>query len=218
MTKPIGIFGGAFDPIHIGHLCSALDVLRILDLEHIQFIPCKTPVHKYPTIANAHQRYTMVLLAIQSIPQFIANDCEITRESPSYMIETLVSLRVRYINKPLCLLLGTDAFMGLPAWKNWQQLLDYSHIILMQRPGYQLKLDTELAAFLNRHLVADFNKLRTHLAGSIYLQHITELPISSTQIRAQLQAGLLPHFLTPESVIHYIQQYQIYLRPATELC
>ena len=148
MDKPIGIMGGTFDPVHFGHLHSALELLRIFNFEYIEFIPCKSPVHKQLANAKAQHRYAMLLLATEVMPQFLVNDCEITRDSPSYMVETLQTLRLKYPNRPLCLLLGTDAFMSLPTWHRYEKILELAHIVILQRPGYNLAPDTKLKNYL----------------------------------------------------------------------
>lgn len=210
MDKPIGIFGGTFDPVHFGHLRSALDIQQILDFHEVRFIPCKLPVHKEANIATAQQRYAMLLLATENVPSFVVDDCEIMREGPSYMFDTLCALKANYPNRPLCLMLGTDAFMQLPTWHRWKQLLDYAHIVIMQRPGTRLHCEPALEHLMGNCLADDISELHEAAFGKIYFQLITEMAISATQIRAQMQAGLKPHFLLPANVLHFIQQNKLY--------
>jgi len=210
MNKPIGIFGGTFNPVHFGHLHSALEILRIIDLDSVHFVPCKAPVHKAQTSISAQHRYAMLLLATESISQFNVDDCEIIRPGPSYMIDTLKELKQRFSHQPLCLLIGTDSFITLPTWKSWSQLLNYSHLIVLHRPGHKLSLCSELEKLLNTHIANDINDLQSQDCGKIYLQTITPLNISSTYIRSLLHAGHKPYFLTPENVIRYIEKHQLY--------
>ena len=128
MQKPIGIYGGTFDPIHLGHLNSALEAQRILDLDSVHFVPCKTPVHKESNVASAKQRYAMLMLATESVPEFKISDCEIVRDGPSYIVDTLTEYRSKYPTQPLCLMLGTDAYMQLSTWNRWQNLPGWIYI------------------------------------------------------------------------------------------
>lgn len=202
--------GGAFDPVHLGHLHSAWEIMQIVKLSQIQFIPCKQSVHKSPAAATPEQRYAMLQLATEPIPTFIVNDCEIIRDTQSYMIDTLIHLRRQYAEQSLSLLMGTDTFMSLPTWHRWQELLDYAHLIIMQRPGYPLTPSNQLKHLLIKHLANDVHQLHSLRHGKIYIQSITELNISSTQIRIQLGIHSPPHFLIPENVLAYIQQHQLY--------
>ncbi|MCD6046238.1 MAG: nadD [Gammaproteobacteria bacterium] len=209
MDKAIGIFGGAFDPIHYGHLRLALDFLQILNLSEVRFVPCKSPVHKDANIATPEQRLALLNLAIQNMPQFCIDDREIKRDTPSYMIETVKSLRADYPNTSLCLLLGSDAFLGLDQWKDWQQLLDYVHIVVGLRAGTPFLLNEVLSQFLAEKQ-EDTTDLEQKLNGSIYIQNISQLAISASDIRSQIAAHLNVRFLLPDSVYDYIKQHQLY--------
>ncbi|MAZ38937.1 MAG: nicotinic acid mononucleotide adenylyltransferase [Legionellales bacterium] len=210
MTKPIGIFGGTFDPIHYGHLRSALELKQILTLEQIRFIPCQQPVHKSNVYANAKQRLEMLKLATQSEPDFVIDPREVYRDTPSYMIETLSSLKQDFTDIPLLLIMGSDAFAELPQWHQWDKLLNFCHIVIVMRPGHRLNLTPQMQQYLNTHNLADANYLEKQLSGGIYVQSITALDISATMIRAQLSANISPKFLLPEAVLSYINQQNLY--------
>jgi nicotinate-nucleotide adenylyltransferase len=210
MTNPIGIFGGAFDPIHYGHLRLALDFLQILNLSEVRFIPCKSPVHKDPNIATPQQRLALLNLALQNVPQFCIDDREIQRDTPSYMIDTVKSLRKDYPHTPLCLLLGSDAFLDLDQWKDWQQLSDYVHIVVGLRAGTPFLLNEILTQFLSEQQMEDAADLQQKLHGGIYIQNISQLAISASELRSQIAAHLNVRFLLPDSVYDYIQQHQLY--------
>lgn len=209
-NKIIGIFGGAFDPIHYGHLRLALDFLQILNLSEVRFIPCKSPVHKEENIATPQQRLALLNLAIENMPQFCIDDREIKRNTPSYMIDTVKSLRLEYPNASLCLLLGSDAFLELDRWKDWQQLVDYVHIVVGLRAATPFLLNETLTLFLSEHQMEDATDLQQKLYGGIYIQNISQLAISASDIRSQIAAGLNVRFLLPDSVYDYIQQHQLY--------
>ena len=208
--KPIGIFGGTFDPVHFGHLRTALELQQILNLDEVRFVPCQQPVHKAIVHANSEQRLTMLKLATQSESQFIVDPREVYRDTPSYMVETLASLRQDFMDNPLLLIMGSDAFRALPSWHQWQKLLSYCHIIIVLRPGHRLNLDAHMEKYLNEHALADANDLENRLSGGIYVQSITALDISATMIRAQISAGFSPRFLLPEVVLSYISEQNLY--------
>lgn len=206
----IGIMGGTFDPIHNGHLRTALELSQIIDLKQIRFIPCKIPVHKDFTHASSEDRLAMLELAIANQPQFTADDRELRRDSPSYMIETLTSLREE-ISEPICLILGSDAFLQLPTWHRWEQILNLAHIIVAIRPGQDFAPTGEILQLLDKNQLDDRDGLHENSHGHIFIQSVTQLDISATHIRAQLQAGYSPRYLLPESVLEYIQTKSIYL-------
>lgn len=211
MNSLIGVFGGTFDPIHNGHLRVALEIQQILQLSQVRFIPCKQPVHKeHGPYATDQQRLAMVQLAIAQEPAFIADDREITRHTPSYMVDTLASLKKDYPKATLCLLLGLDSFLSLPSWHHWQSLLSYSHLIVMTRPGCLSNMGSALQQVFEQHQLDDMDGLQHNSAGSIYVQDVTSLEISATAIRSQLKAGLNPRYLLPDDVLSYIHQHQIY--------
>lgn len=209
--KPIGIFGGTFDPIHYGHLRTAIELQQILDLSEIRFVPCQTPVHKETVFASAEHRLNMLKLALQSTPDFVVDPREVYRDTPSYMIETLQSLKQEFPDTPLLLIMGSDAFSQLPTWHEWQSLIDYCHLLVVLRPGYRLELDTEMQNYYDKHKLMDASELEERQSGGIYVQTVTALDISATMIRTQIGAKLSPKFLLPDRVLDYIVEQNLYL-------
>jgi len=212
----IGIFGGTFDPIHFGHLRSALEICESLDLKEMRFIPCRIPPHRGEPIAAPLERLAMVNAALAGQPNMIADDREIKRDGPSYMVDTLKSLRKELASEPLCLILGMDAFMGLPTWHHWQEIIQLAHLVVMQRPGRSLKdTDSKQAAaattLLKNHQVKDVKQLQSRTAGCIYLQPITQLDISASKIRDLVARGKNPRYLLPDVVLQMIKVQKIYL-------
>jgi nicotinate-nucleotide adenylyltransferase len=208
--KPIGILGGTFDPVHHGHLRTALELQQILDLQQVRFIPCQQPVHKDNSIADASHRLQMLTIATANEPSFVVDDREIQRASPSYMVETLASLRKEFPDTPLVLILGSDAFVNLASWHNWQQLIELAHIAVAIRAGKKMTLDSEMDRFLLAHQDLDYGCFHESLAGKVFLQFVTALDISSTAIRCQLEANYNPRYLLPDSVLDYIHQHHLY--------
>lgn len=212
MEEPIGIFGGTFDPIHSGHLRCALELSTILNLSQVRFIPSHKPVHKESTGASAQDRLAMLTLAIAPVGHFIADDREITRSTASYMVETLESLHHDFPHHPLCLLLGSDSFLGFLGWHRFEKILELAHIVVALRPGWDFNPLPELQTLLKKHILDDAQGLRDNTAGGIYIQTVTALDITATAIRSQLKSGYDPRYLLPDSVLDYIEQHRLYSR------
>ena len=208
--KPIGIFGGTFDPVHYGHLRSAFEMLQALDFEEVRFIPCSDPPHRGVTYANADQRYRLVEIAIAGQQGFVADDRELRRGGPSYTIDTLSALREEFPDRPLGLIIGMDAFLGLPAWHRWDEMLDYAHIVVAHRPGWKapdIGVLGELIAEHGTHRVGDLHASKN---GLVHIHAVTQLEIASTEIRDLVAAGRDPRFLMPDAVRDAIRDMGLY--------
>lgn len=208
--KAIGILGGTFDPIHMGHLRMAVELYEALDLDKVHIIPCYQPVHRRLPIASPEQRLDMVKCAIANEPALQADDREIKRKSPSYMIDTLLDLHAEIPNTPLCLLVGIDAFLGFLSWHRYTEILQQAHIIIAQRPHYQLPKTGMLADLVKQHMQENTIYIHENKAGGILLKPITALEISATDIRKQIAMGKNPRYLMPNRVYDYIQKNNIY--------
>ena len=203
----IGIFGGTFDPIHYGHLRSALELNELFELDHIRLIPCAQPVHRNQPTTSALQRLEMLELATQNQPDFIVDAQELERIGGSYTFDTLIALRKNYPNEPLLLFIGVDAFNNLTTWFRWQELFDFAHIVVITRPNTELK---PLNDFFKIRLTNDKQLLKNQLAGQLFFQQITQLAISATAIRGMIATNQNPRFLLPDAVIDYIFKHQLY--------
>jgi len=207
----IGILGGTFDPIHYGHLRTALDVQQALSLDEVRFIPCGEPPHRNKPIAEPLQRLAMVRAAISGQDKFVADDREIRRGGSSYMVDTLASLKKDFSDKTLCLILGTDAFNGLDQWHKWHEIFNLANIVVMQRPSMrgQIELNERLLLQLKDRIV-DADNLKTKQNGAICFVPVTQLDISATKIRQQWQQNIDNQFFLPDSVLTLIKQQNIY--------
>ena len=211
MTVPIGIFGGTFDPVHYGHLRPALEALEGLALDEVRMIPCGIPPHRGEPAASASQRLAMLELALEEQAGLRIDARELERPGPSYMVDTLTSLRDELPETPLCLLLGSDAFLGLPSWHRWRELTDLAHLVVMHRPGWEFEAaDAQLAALLAERQVSSHAALAAHPAGAILLLPVTQLDISATSVRGLIAAGRSPRYLLPEAVWSYIRAQGLY--------
>lgn len=210
LQKPIGLLGGTFDPIHFGHLRTALEIFQALNLAEVRLIPCYQPVHRKSPIATPEQRLAMVKTAIEGEPALQAEDCEIQRKGPSYMIDTLDYLHQKMPTTPLCLIMGIDALLHFPSWHRWEDILKFAHLIIVHRPNYHLPSTGTVADLLKQRLKHSPHALRQSLAGNIVLHPVTALEISATDIRKQISSGLNPRYLLPDSVYKYIQEHGVY--------
>jgi nicotinate-nucleotide adenylyltransferase len=211
----IGIYGGTFDPVHYGHLRSALEVKDALALKELRFLPCGLPPHRRMPEATAHQRLRMLELALlDAAPGFRIDTRELDRDGPSYMFDTLASLREEVADEPLCLVLGVDAFAGLPSWHRWRELFDQAHIVVMRRPDSpEPDFDDAWPGLMAGRRVTDKGRLRLRPAGLVYFVEVTQLAIAATQIRRLIRAGKDPRYLLPDAVLDLIREQQLYRSP-----
>ena len=213
--NPIGVFGGTFDPIHYGHLRTAYEMLQALKFDEVRFMPCGKPPHRDEPRADSALRLSMVTAAIQGQKGFIVDDRELNREGPSYSVDTLKTLRTDFPLRSLGLIVGMDAFLGLPEWYQWREILELSHIVVAHRPGWRMPdmgpLD-ELLKERGTHRVDDLHQSKS---GYIYIHEVTQLEISSTDIRRLVRSGRNPRFLMPTSVTKIINDSKCYKNKLT---
>lgn len=205
----IGVYGGTFDPVHYGHLRTALEVQEQLDLEIMLMLPAREPPHRDPPQASPVARRDMLALALQGQDRLVLDERELTRPGPSYMVDTLESLRAEYGDRPLGLVLGEDAFAGLDGWDRWERLSELAHLLVMTRPG-GVRPAGAPARLLAGRGVEDTARLKSRPAGLIYQIEVTSLAISATAIRAQQAAGRSSRYLLPDAVLEYLQANRLY--------
>lgn len=217
MTQRIGLLGGTFDPIHIGHLRAALEVAEQFALDELRLIPSARPPHRGTPQVSAQARLDMVRLAVADVPPLNVDDRELWRDRPSWTIDTLESLRAELgAEVQLLLLVGWDAFCGLPTWHRWQELLDHCHILVLQRPDAGSEAPEALRNLLAARSVADPQALKGP-AGQIAFVWQMPLAISATQVRERLGSGRSIRFLVPDAVLAYIHAHGLYrAAPSTQ--
>ena len=173
-------------------------------------MPCGDPPHRGITYANAEQRLRLVQLAIEGQPGFIADDRELRRDGPSYTVDTLLSLRAEFPERSLGLIVGMDAFLGLPGWHRWDEILGVAHIVVAHRPGWKAPDIGVLGDLITEFGTHRVNDLHAELQGRIHIHAVTQLEIASTEIRELIAAGRDPRFLMPDAVRHEISETDIY--------
>lgn len=207
---PIGIFGGTFDPIHYGHLRTAFELIQALRLSEVLFMPAGNPPHRDVTVANPELRLQMVKAAIAQQPGFNVDDREIRRVGPSYSVDTLAELRAEMPERSICLIVGMDAFLGLPKWHQWQDILKLAHLIVAHRPGWRAPTMGPLGELLVDGGTGRVDDLHENKAGRIFIHAVTQLEISSTEVRKLIAMGRDPRYLMPDAVRDVIQQSGCY--------
>jgi len=206
----LGIFGGTFDPVHFGHLRPALEVQQALGLNEVRFTPAGQPPHRELPHATTPQRLTLLRVAVEDQPGFVVDEREVRREGPSYMVDTLVSLREEVGPTPLCLILGYDAFLGLPGWHQWHRLIELAHLVITHRPGWNHDdLDDALQSLVQQHETG-LERLSEQAAGGLLFVPVTQLDISATTIREQIRAGQDIRYLLPDAVYRIITEQKLY--------
>ena len=206
----VAVLGGTFDPIHFGHLRSALELRERLGCGQVRLIPCHRPPHRDTPAVSGEQRLRMVELAVAGDSGLVADARELRRPGPSYTIDTLIELRAELGARcPLYLVMGVDAFALLDGWWRWRELLDFAHIVVIARPDCALPQSGAVAGLLAAHGAA-VDTLRTRSHGGIATLQLTPLPISATAIRALIRAGRSPRYLLPDAVQAFISAQRLY--------
>ena len=207
---PRAMLGGAFDPVHYGHLRTAFELHNLLQLSEVRLIPSANPPHRPPHQASGTARMQMLEVAVAGLPWCSVDDRELRRQGPSWSVVTLEELRAESGNRSLCMILGMDAFLGLSNWHRWQDIFSLAHIVVAQRPGWAAAAKGALSPLITKRITRDVADLHNQPAGFIYIQEVTQLEISSSAIRASIAAGREARFLLPDSVLEIIRDTGCY--------
>lgn len=212
LANGIAVFGGTFDPVHFGHLRSAVEAREALGVETVRFIPSNIPPHREAPRATPAQRVAMLKLAIDDMPGFEIDERELARAGNSYTVDTLRSIRDEIGSAmPLTTVIGFDAFRSLDEWHEWRALLDYAHIAVMERPGYSdADLSASMQAFAKDKTVAEAACLSTRPSGMLCRLRLSQIGFSASAVREILAAGKSPAFMMPSEVVSYIYDNGLY--------
>jgi nicotinate-nucleotide adenylyltransferase len=210
VPRRIGVLGGTFDPVHIGHLRGALEVAETLALDELRLTPSARPPHRDTPQVSAKDRLAMVECAVAGVAPLVVDARELQRDKPSYTIDTLELMRAELAaDDQVFLLLGWDAFCGLPTWHRWEELLQHCHILVLQRPDADSEPPDALRNLLAARSVSDPLALKGP-SGQIAFVWQTPLAVSATQIRQLLASGKSVRFLVPDAVLAYIDAHGLY--------
>ncbi|MDP8259748.1 MAG: nicotinate-nucleotide adenylyltransferase [Candidatus Gygaella obscura] len=186
--KKIGILGGTFNPIHLGHLILAEEVREELKLDKVIFVPTNLPPHKHNNILESKYRFNMIKLAIGDNSHFDVSDIEIKRGGVSFTIETLKAMRSHYKRAQLFFISGSDVLKYLPKWKDLDRILKIAKFVVANRPGYSL------------------NKI----PRKITTLEIRPLAISAYEIRKLIRKKRSIRYFVPKEVFKYIEKNRLY--------
>ena len=211
----LGLLGGTFDPVHNAHLRLAEEATRQLGLGGVLWIPAGSPRHRPPPVAGAEHRLAMVRIATAGHAEYLIDDAEVFSTEPSYTVPTLERLRrIHGGARPLVLLMGADAFLGLATWHRWKELFHLAHIGVASRPTFDLspeRMAPELADEFHRRRKSDAAALAAAPAGAILAFTLEAGTVSSTEVRAKLRRGEPADELLPGPVLDYIRRHSLYL-------
>ena len=209
-TRRIGVLGGMFDPVHLGHLQLASVALEELMLAQLRMVPCHLPNHRGPATASAQARLAMLRLATQSEPRILVDDRECLRDGISYTVDTLMALRQEFPTAALVLVLGADAFAGLEHWHRWEDLFMLAHLLVVSRPGEAVALSPALAReVLAREVPSAAQMFATSSGACLFSRHL-QVDISSTAMRQVLRDRGATTSLLPQCVRDYIDTHALY--------
>lgn len=207
-STALGIFGGTFDPIHLGHTSTIAELMALTALEETWFIPAASPPHRDRPGAAPRHRLEMTRLATSNMSGVWVDDRELYRHGPSYTVDTLDAIQRRHPGRSLCLILGLDALLGLEGWYRWREVLRFAGILVMVRPDYAVPLS--LPDWWQWQDQGDISTQTPVRTGKIRSVPVTPTPISATEVRARIQRGDSPAELLHPDVWHYIQSHHLY--------
>ncbi|ANZ22640.1 nicotinate-nicotinamide nucleotide adenylyltransferase [Buchnera aphidicola (Diuraphis noxia)] len=210
MKKLYAIFGGNFDPIHYGHIHLSKQLLKELSLKKIIFLPNENPPHKKKTKTSIVDRLKMIKLAINNHPFFQISYLETNTKKFFYTVDTLKKIRTKIgFLDSLCFIIGEDNLENLHLWKNWKEILLYSHLLIY--PRTHIKTNLKIKHWINSHRVTDCSLLHKKSFGLIFCSNMNTINISSSEIRDNYLKGKNPHKLLPPIVHQYILSKKLYV-------
>ncbi len=205
----VGMYGGTFDPVHVGHIHAALSVQKALQLQQVRLVLAARPGHRGEPDSTAVHRWQMLCLACAEHETLVPDDVELKRAGKSYTIDTVAQLRKTNPAAIPCWIMGQDAFATLPTWYRWQSLLSWCNLIVVARPGDERPEPPEVAALCKKHEVAT---LHSDKIGQIARLDLPMLQVSATQIRRLVAAGEPVEHLLADPVYTYIRQHRLYVK------
>jgi nicotinate-nucleotide adenylyltransferase len=219
LALPLGLFGGAFDPVHFGHLRLAMELREAFGLARVVFLPTGQPWQRgRATFASGADRVAMLRLATAGEPAFSVDDREVRREGPTYSIDTLEEVRAEVgPEQPLVFLIGTDAFAKIETWRRWESLFELAHFAVAVRAddeAWPSRGPGAVPRALGPRMTTRLGDILKSPAGRIMTFPMTPLAISSTAIRALVRSRSSIRYLTPDPVVEHIQSHSLYGSPA----
>lgn len=204
----IGLYGGTFDPIHVGHVHAALCMQKHLDLRQIRLVLSARPGHRAQPMASVEHRWQMLCLACREHEHLTPDDSEVRRAGESYTIDTVREFRRSRSPDVPCWILGQDSFATLPEWYCWEQLLDHCNLVVLQRPGHHIQEPESLQALCR---TCEVTMLDQGVVGQIVRVDAPMRHVSATDIRARIAIGDPVEHLLADPVCTYIRRHNLYV-------
>ena len=210
--KGIAIYGGTFDPIHFAHLRTAIEAREKLGVEKVLLVPSYIPPHRAKPKTRVEERLQLLRLAVDSVEGLEIDTREINRTGTSYSIETLEELRSELGEQiPLYFIIGRDMYLSLQTWHRWQELTNFAHLVVLDRPGYASELvSEEVNKWAADKISSDIDENEPSTKGNIYHLKLRQMDISATMIREALKNNRAVDYLLPNSLIQFIQEHKLY--------
>lgn len=220
MSQRIAVYGGSFDPFHLGHLIPTVRAHETFHFDAVYFVPAGAPPHKLgePLTPVTH-RLAMVAIATLPYRGFFASDSEVFTSGPTYTVDTLYRFREQFPEATLYFVLGSDSFSQIESWDRWQELADSAHMVVLHRAhmwGDDLARKVPATLRPRLRLVTPFEEVPDPQGPTIYLLDHEPFPISGTSIRERQRRGLPIRELVPHEVHSYIEKYGLYLQPGDD--
>ena len=197
----IGIYGGSFNPIHLGHLETATSLKAELKLDHLFLVPCCIPVHKDELKFSYTERLQMINLALESYPSIELDERERKRGGKSFTIDTLHELNKIYVDCPICLIIGMDSYLSIKSWKDWKKFSQLAHLVVLKREGY----NGENVLLESFQKTSDVNQLKSQQNSLLFFSNTPLIKITSSDIRNKISANQNLDNLLPQNIIDYLQ-------------
>lgn len=211
MNESIAIYGGTFDPVHIGHLRSAIDVRLKLEVARLIMVPSSIPPHRQQPSVTPEARLEMLRLGVADLAGIEVDDREINRSGVSYSIDTLAEFRSEYPAFGIYFILGADAFSLLHTWHRWQELTDFAHLVVLERPGASRpQLTNPVLEWLTDKEIRAVSEFGPETRGRVLRVKLAQWQVSATDIRERCRTGQSIDLLVPKSVQNFIDEHKLY--------
>ena len=202
----IGIFGGTFDPVHLGHLQTVDALIDELPFMQVRYILSARPPHREQPVVSIEHRFAMLKLALAGSEKKLADDLEIKRGGESYTVLTLEYLREQLSKQSLCLIVGADGINSFESWYRYDEIIQLANLVVMHRPGYEV----EVPESLQNDVVDDASQLQNNQFGKVLICPVPQIDISATEIRQRLADGEPVDDMLTKEVADYIRQHKLY--------
>ena len=209
----VAVFGGSFNPIHYGHLLLADEVLELLDLDRVLFVPAAAPPHKPAgALAPAADRFEMVRLAVAGHPRFAVSDLELRRTGPSYTVDTLQALAAA--GDALSLVIGSETFLDLLNWREPRRVASLARLVVIPRAGSAFDPQSAAAQKVLREIGVEGGFVQAGAGAlpprGVVIAHAASLPLSASDLRRRVREGRSLAFRVPPAVIDYVRAHDLY--------